>query len=103
MADSDIPARIELMRLKTLVNILAMTVSSQGSQIKILTQFATNVKVANNLTDLSIMDCSRAEVLLLKADVNGDFGIYFPATTPQSATGTDYVYDSSGTCFQLFR
>lgn len=102
MADSDIPARIELMRLKTLVNILAMTVSSQGSQINVLVQFA-KVKVANNLTDLSIMDCSRAEVLLLKADVNGDFGIYFPATTAQPATGTDYVYDSSGTCFQLFR
>lgn len=102
MADADIPARIELLRLKTLVNILAMTLSQVSASVNILTTFA-KVKVANNLTELSTMNCSQADVLLLKADVNGDFGIYFQATTPQPATGTDYVYDSSGTCFQLFR
>jgi hypothetical protein len=102
MADSDIPARIELMRLKILVNMLAMTLASQGSQIAILINNNSRVAIQENLTSLSLADLSWAQVLLLKNDENNDFGIFFPATTIMPVNGTTYVQDSVGTLFQLF-
>ena len=102
MADSDIPARIELLKLKTLVNLLAMTVAQQGSQIAILTQ-GSAVLVIEDLTALSVTDTHRADVMLLKHDINQNFGIYFPADTVQPVNGTTFVADAVGTLWELFQ
>ena len=93
MAD-DQPARIEIMRLKALVAVMAETVASLVG--------TSSVLVVENPADLSTRDASQKAIVFMKANGNGDFGIYFPSVTSDPANGSSIVIDAVGTKFEQF-
>jgi hypothetical protein len=92
---SDVPVRIELMRIKRLLTTLSETVQSAlGS---------SSVLVVENTSDLSLRDAGVFSVVFMKENDSHDFGIYFPEETTDPIDGTEWVQDINGKTFQLFR
>jgi len=92
--DSDIPARIELMRLKQIVSAMAESLASLMG--------TSSVLVVENTAHLSTLDASQKAIVFMKANDNGNFGIYFPVNTTDAANGARIVIDVLGNKFEQF-
>ena len=101
MAD-DQPARIELMKLKLLVQSMIDAFLNLDRKVNQL--FAdSNIFVAENTAALSVKDCTEKVAVFLKSNDDGSFGIYFPETTSSPANGRTIVSDLTGRKFVLFQ
>jgi hypothetical protein len=96
----DIPVRIEHMKLKLLVDTLSESVLNLIAQIG-----NVNVLVVADTAALSLQDASKRGIVFMKANGNGQFGIYFPeaAGVHSIVDGANIVSDLVGTTFELFR
>ena len=97
----DISSRLEIMRLKRLVQALSMVVASLQSNVASLLARA-NIFIIESTAVLSVTDASRADAIMLKANDSLDFGIYFP-TSSGTVDGSYIVADVNGNKFQLFQ
>jgi len=92
--DSDIPARIEIMRLKQIVAAMAESLAALMGN--------SNVLVVADTAQLSTLDASQKAIVFMKANDQGEFGIYFPVNTTSPADGVNIVIDVIGDKFELY-
>ncbi len=97
----DIPSRIEIMRLKRLVQALSMSLSYLSANVAQLLLRA-NIFVVEDTAALSVTDATHASAIMLKSNDSLDFGIYFPTTTG-TVDGSRIIADVNGNKFELFQ
>lgn len=97
----DIPSRIEIMRLKRLVQALSMSLSYLSANVAHLLLRA-NIFVVEDTADLSVRDAHGASAIMMKSNDSEDFGIYFPTNTG-TVDGSSIVADVNGNKFELFQ
>lgn len=101
MAD-DQPARIELMKLKAIVGVMADAFANLSYRVEILFS-SSNILIAENPAEVSTKICTDKVMIMLRHDANGSFGIFFPDTTSSAADGVNIIADLLGKKFVLFQ
>jgi len=101
MAD-DQPARIELMKLKAILQGMIDAFLNLDAKVNILFDEA-NIFVAENTSAVSVKDCRQKVAIIVKRNDDGSFGIYFPETTTYAVDGRRVISDLTGKTFVLLQ
>lgn len=97
---TDLPSRIEIVRLRTIVQGLAMSLSSLTANVAQLR--SSGVGVFGTIAELSTTNAASYSVVLLKRDDAGQFGIFFPETTSTPVDNRSVIADVTGRTFVRF-
>lgn len=96
MGAQDNALREEFAKLKKRLS----SISAAISQIVVVIG-ANRVAVVANLAELNAGIYSLFKAILLKEDINGNFGVYYPYSGALPVNNTTIVADGAGNKFQL--